>query len=117
MLKRIPILLVTPDEVWRVKLYAQLVQNGFEQVSQAADAITALSLFYEMCPDLVVIEVELLDADGLALCQMIQTLHPTVKVVLVANDASMQMTAFRLAPRVVSTVSSLYLPGPAFCVM
>jgi DNA-binding response OmpR family regulator len=89
------VLLVTPDKEWRGKLYAQLIQDGFEWVSQAADMITALSLFDEACPDLVVSEAELPDTDSLALCQMIQTLNPTVKVVLVANDASMQMAALQ----------------------
>jgi two-component system KDP operon response regulator KdpE len=95
MLKRIHTLLVTPDKEWGVKLYAQLIQSGFEQVSQATNAVTALSLFQEGRPDLVVIEVELPDADGLMLCRMIQTLYPTVKVVLVANDASLQMAALQ----------------------
>jgi two-component system KDP operon response regulator KdpE len=93
--KWIHTLLVTPNEEWRAKLYAQLAQNGFEKVSQAADATTALSLCYEMPPDLVVIEAQLPDADGLTLCQMIQTSSPRVKVVLVANEASMQMTALQ----------------------
>jgi two-component system KDP operon response regulator KdpE len=95
MLKRIHTLLVTPDEEWRARLYAQLTQNGFEQVSQAADAITALVLFYEMQPDLVVIEAQLPDTDGLTLCRIIQTSYPMVKAVLVANDASIQVTALQ----------------------
>jgi DNA-binding response OmpR family regulator len=88
-------LLITPEEEWRAKLYAQLTQNGFDQVDQAADAITALSLFYETRPNLVVIDAKLPDADSLTLCRMIQTLYPTVKVVLVTNDASMQMIALQ----------------------
>lgn len=88
-------LLITPDEEWRTKLYTQLTQNGFDQVDQAADTLTALSLFYQEQPDLVVIEAQLPDADGLALCRMIQTLYPAVKVVLVTADASMQMTALQ----------------------
>ncbi len=93
--KRIHTLLITPDEEWRTKLFTQLTQNGFDRVDQAADTLTALSLFYQVRPDLVVVEAQLPDADGLALCRMIQTLYPAVKVVLVARDASMQMTALQ----------------------
>lgn len=95
MLKRIHALLVSPDEEWRAKLYTELIQNGFERVSQTADAITALSLFHQACPGLVVIEAQLPDADGLTLCRMIQTLYPTVKVVLVTKDAALQTTALQ----------------------
>jgi|GEM_PF-1035143 len=93
--KKIHTLLITPDEEWRTKLYTQLTQHGFDRIDQAADTLTALSLFYQMRPDLVVIEAQLPDADGLALCRMIQTLYPAVKVVLVTPDGSMQMTALQ----------------------
>jgi two-component system KDP operon response regulator KdpE len=96
MLKRIHILLVTADEEWRAKLYTQLAHQNFDQVDQAADAITALSLCYEAQPDLVVLEARLPDAEGLTLCRMIQVSSPTTKVVLVTNDASLQMTALQV---------------------
>ena len=95
MPKRVHTLLVTPDEEWRVKLYTQLTQNGFEQVDQATDAITALSLCAKTPPDLVVIEAQLPDADGLALFQMIRSSYPPVKLVLLTDDASLQMTALQ----------------------
>jgi two-component system KDP operon response regulator KdpE len=88
--------LVTADEEWRAKLYTQLAHHDFDQVDQAADAITALSLCCETQPDLVVIETRLPDADGLTLCRMIQVSSPTTKVVLVTSDASLQMTALQV---------------------
>jgi two-component system KDP operon response regulator KdpE len=95
MPKRVHTLLVTPDEEWRAKLYTQLTQNGFEQVGQAVDGITALSLCAKMPPELVVIEAQLPDADGLALFQMIRNSYPPVKLVLLTDDASLQMTALQ----------------------
>lgn len=95
MLKSSHTLLITPDKDWRARLYAQLTQNGFEQVNQAADAITALTVFYEVSPSLVIIEADLPDADSLAFCRMIQTLYPAVKVVLVANDPLKQLAALQ----------------------
>jgi two-component system KDP operon response regulator KdpE len=87
-------LLVTPDEQWRLKLYLHLAENNFELVGKAADAISALTLFREVYPELVIIDAELPDANGLALCQLMQTLHPTVKVVLTArDDAALQLAA------------------------
>jgi two-component system KDP operon response regulator KdpE len=87
-------LLVTPDEQWRVNLAAHLAENNFDRISQAADAASALSLVGEASPDLAVIEAGLPDADGLTLCQVMQTLHPTIKIVLIAkDDAALQLAA------------------------
>jgi two-component system, OmpR family, KDP operon response regulator KdpE len=91
---RIHTLLVTPDEQWRLRLYMHLAENNFELIGKAADATSALTLFREVCVDLVIIDTSLPDADGLALCHLMQTLRPTVKVVLtVKDDASLQLAA------------------------
>jgi two-component system KDP operon response regulator KdpE len=91
---RIHTLLVTPDNQWRGSLAAHLVENDFELVGEVAGATSALALFREVYTDLVVIDVSLTDVDGLALCQLMQTLRPTVKVVLTSkDDISMQLAA------------------------
>jgi DNA-binding response OmpR family regulator len=91
---RIHSLLVTPDEQWRVRLSRHLAENSFELIGKAADATSALALFREADLDLVIIDASLPDADALALCQLMQTLRPTVKVVLTAkDDTSLQLAA------------------------
>jgi two-component system KDP operon response regulator KdpE len=93
---RIYTLLVTPDKEWRVRLSQHLAENNFELVGEVADAASALTLFREAHLDLVIIDASLPDGDGLALCQVMQTLHPTVKVVLTAkDDASLQLAALQ----------------------
>jgi two-component system KDP operon response regulator KdpE len=93
---RIHTLLVTPDEQWRLRLYMHLAENNFELIGKAADATSALTLFREVYVDLVIIDTSLPDADGLALCQLMQTLRPTIKVVLTAkDDASLQLVALQ----------------------
>jgi two-component system KDP operon response regulator KdpE len=93
---RIYTLLITPDKEWRVRLSQHLAENNFELVGEAADATSALSLFGEAYLDLAIIDASLPDGDGLALCQVMQTLHPTVKVVLTAkDDASLQLAALQ----------------------
>lgn len=91
---RIQTLLVTPDEQWRLKLYLHLTENNFDLPGKAADAASALRLFRQVNPDLVIIDASLPDADGLALGQLMQTLRPTVKIVLTAtDDPSLQLAA------------------------
>jgi two-component system KDP operon response regulator KdpE len=91
---RIHTLLVTPDEQWRARLDMHLAQNNFELVGKAANATSALTLFREADLDLVIIDASLPDADGLVLCQLMQTLRPAVKVILTAkDDATLQLAA------------------------
>lgn len=89
-------LLVTSDLHWQAQLYFYLARNDFEVVGAVGDAASALTLFRVVCPELVIIEAQLPDAEGLPLGQLIQTMHPTVKVVLVAaDDASCPPTAIQ----------------------
>src|SRR5688572_20558960 len=92
--RRTPILLVTPDEQWGSKLSSYLAENNFELRGIAANATSALTLFRTVCPDLIIIDALLPDADGLILCQLMKTLRPSIKVILTAkDDASLQLAA------------------------
>lgn len=91
----IRILLVTPNKKWRSDLGKYLAQNGFELAGEVDNASSAVTLLRRSQADLVVVDSQLPDVDGLIFCHFIQVLHPTIKVVLAAkdHDVALQLSA------------------------
>ena len=55
-------------------------------VGEAGDAVSALTMTEEACPDLLVVDVHLPDMDGIALACQIRERLPAVKLVFLSSD-------------------------------
>jgi len=81
----IPTLFVT-DQRWQATLYTHLRQSGFAPLLVATSGDSALDLFYQNSPRVVLIDQHLPDYSAIDLCSEMLTAQPTVKVVLVAES-------------------------------
>jgi two-component system KDP operon response regulator KdpE len=79
-------LLVTPDQEWPSLLYGHLWQNGFAPLTIAPSGDSALDLFYQVSPRLVLIDLHLPDCNVVDLCVEILLAQPAVKVVLMTES-------------------------------
>ncbi|SFY22240.1 two component transcriptional regulator, LuxR family [Pseudomonas sp. NFR02] len=59
------VLLVDDHPVIRSALRSFLIQNGFEIVGEASDGLSALKMTQELCPDIIILDIDLPKLDGL----------------------------------------------------
>lgn len=81
-------LLVTPDQDWPTSLYGQLWQHGFAPLTLARGGESALDLFCQLSPRLVLVDLRLPDYNVVDLCVELLLAKPGVKVVLMTEDNS-----------------------------
>ena len=77
-----PEILIIDDEIHIRKLYTAFLSREGYQVESAADGNEAMAMLAEKAYDLVVLDIELEDANGMELLRQIKTDHPGVLVVL-----------------------------------
>lgn len=77
------VLVVDDDATTRDVVRRYLVRAGFEVV-EAADGVSALTVFAESRPDLVVLDLMLPGMDGLDVCERIRSRHQTPIMMLTA---------------------------------
>ena len=108
------LLIVDDDRSAREGLRSIFETAGHRTIA-VADAPAALSLLRKRPCDLVLLDVELPDVDGLALCRLLRaqpSLNQLPVVVFSANDSEgRKVEALRPAP----TITSLNLRHPANC--
>lgn len=63
------ILLVDNDTLSLIDVKAQLTEQGYLVVGEARDGRTALNLARQIRPDLVLMDIDLIDGDGIAIAQ------------------------------------------------
>jgi len=91
-----PTLLVIPDQAWSSSLYAHLTQNGFTPLIITSTGDSALILYYQFSPRLVLIDLHLPDCNVVELCRSMLVAQPAIKIVLItANDAEPPVAALR----------------------
>lgn len=78
-------LLITPDQDWSLSIYGHLWQNGLAPLTFAPTGDSALDLFYQVLPRLVLIDLHLPGCNVIDLCVEMLRAEPAVKVVLVAK--------------------------------
>lgn len=83
------VLIVDDHAGFRLRARQLLVAYGFVVVGEAADGADALCLHRQLHPDLVLLDVQLPDVEGIALVPWLLAEHPACRVVLVsARDRS-----------------------------
>jgi two-component system nitrate/nitrite response regulator NarL len=87
--RRIRLLVVDDHPVVRKGISFCLGRHpGFEVVGEAGDGQAALSKARELAPDIVVMDLDLPQMDGLAVTEMLRRERPRVKVLILSMHAS-----------------------------
>lgn len=83
------VLIVDDHPSFRASARAVLEAEGFEVVGEATDGATALAAARALGPDVVLLDVQLPDANGFDICELLCTTSPPPSIVLVSSrDAS-----------------------------
>ena len=83
------VLIVDDHADFRAFARALLVAGGFDVIGEAADGAAALSEARALKPDLVLLDIQLPDIDGFAVCDELAADEPAPVVVLTSSrDAS-----------------------------
>jgi len=95
--KKVSLLVVDDDEGARRRLQSILEEENY-RVIQAESSSTAIRLLQEKLCDLALIEIEMPDVDGLALCRLLRT-HATTQqlpliILSVSDDDQLKAEAF-----------------------
>lgn len=79
------VLVVDDHPSFRACARRLLTSEGFDVVGEAADGAAALTLAFELSPDLVVLDVQLADSDGFEVAARLLARIPKLKIVLVSS--------------------------------
>jgi DNA-binding NarL/FixJ family response regulator len=83
------VLIVDDHPSFRTSARAVLEADGFDVVGEAEDGATALTANRLLKPDIVLLDVQLPDANGWDLCEFLCEIQPRPAIVLVSSrDAS-----------------------------
>ena len=83
------VLIVDDHPSFRSSARAVLEADGFEVIGEAEDGATALAANRDLRPDVVLLDVQLPDANGWDLCRFLCEIQPRPAIVLVSSrDAS-----------------------------
>ena len=85
----LPVLVVDDHPSFRASARAVLEADGFQVIGEAADGTSALRQCLQLCPDLVLLDVQLPDMTGFDVCAELRSRGAAPDVVLVSSrDAS-----------------------------
>lgn len=101
------ILLIDDNEPTRAMVCHLLTQAGY-QVSQAANARTAVSLFDSRRPDLVITDMFMPDGDGFGVMKEIRHRTPAVPVIVISGAG----LSLDVESRAIAGSAPLILPKP-----
>jgi DNA-binding response OmpR family regulator len=105
-------LLVTPNQEWPSTLYGHLWQNGFAPLTVASTGKSALDLFYQVSPRLVLVDLCISDCNAIDLCVEMLQVQPATKIALIAeNDSDLPPLAYQVG---ISACVSRELPFAAW---
>jgi DNA-binding NarL/FixJ family response regulator len=79
------VLVVDDHASFRRSASELLIAEGFDVVGEAADGASALALAAELTPEVVLLDIQLPDLDGLAVAERLLAAHPRLEVVLVSS--------------------------------
>jgi DNA-binding NarL/FixJ family response regulator len=85
MLSMTRVLIVDDHPSFRASARAVLEAEGFEVVGEAADGASALAAARELGPDVVLLDVQLPDANGFDICEFLCGSDPQPSIVLVSS--------------------------------
>ena len=81
------VLIVDDHAPFRALARRLLTADGFDIVGEAADGAAALDAARDLCPDIVLLDVQLPDLDGFWVAQALAGVRPSLAVVLVSSRA------------------------------
>ena len=81
---KLRVLIVDDSKISRVMLAENLKDTDFEVCGMAADAVEALKLYTELRPDLVTMDMNLPDANGVECSRRILTVDSDAKILMVS---------------------------------
>lgn len=76
------ILIVDDAAFMRMMIKDILTKNGFEVVGEAADGAQAISLYQELQPDLVTMDITMPEMDGITALKEIKAVNPSAKIIM-----------------------------------
>ena len=90
-MEKVTIMIVDDSKISRTILSNHLSKTNFEVVAMAADAAEAIRLYQEHSPDLVTMDMNLPDADGIECSKKIRGIDPEAKIIMISamKDASL----------------------------
>lgn len=86
MTEQVRVLVVEDDYLVAQMIFGQLSQIGYEVVGHAVDGAEAVDLACSLCPDVVLLDIQLPTLDGLEVARQIQARCPTPIVMLTAHS-------------------------------
>ena len=90
-MEKVKVMIVDDSKVSRSILSNHLSKTNFEVVAMAKDAAEALKLYQEHNPEIVTMDMNLPDADGIECSKRIRALDPDAKIVMISamRDANL----------------------------
>ena len=90
-MEKVKVMIVDDSKVSRAILANHLSKTNFEVVAMAKDAAEALKLYQEFSPQVVTMDMNLPDADGIECSRRIHAFDPDVKIVMISamKDANL----------------------------
>ncbi len=90
-MEKVKVMIVDDSKISRTILANHLSKTNFEVVAMAADSAEAIRLYQEHNPELVTMDMNLPDADGIECSKKIRGLDPDAKIVMISamKDASL----------------------------
>ena len=76
------ILVVDDAAFMRMMIKDILTKNGFDVIGEAADGAQAVSLYQELLPDLVTMDITMPEMDGITALKEIKEMNPSAKIVM-----------------------------------
>lgn len=93
------VLIVDDEPLARARIKRLLLQQpSYEYVGEAGDAVQALQLAKQLKPDLMLIDIEMPNTDGISLACQLDGLSKVPAVIFVTAHAEHALEAYRAAP-------------------
>ena len=89
-------MVVDDDPFMRINYKRMLVENGFD-VAEAANGVEAISVYEDFQPDMVLMDINMPEMDGLAALKEIKKMDPSAKVAMLTamGQQALVMEAFK----------------------
>ncbi len=84
LVEKVKVMIVDDSKVSRAILANHLSKTNFEVVAMAKDAAEALKLYHECSPDIVTMDMNLPDADGIECSKRIRATDPEARIVMIS---------------------------------
>lgn len=102
--------LIIDDDVWMQRIMLKnLKQYGFEEIYTASDGFTGLALAVEHIPSLIVLDIIMLELDGVAVLKLLKAIKTTRDIPVLVGSG---VTDMDIIARVVRAGSSHFISKP-----